>query len=176
MNRSRREDDVYVSAVKEIVDVFSGEKEILQQLLCLSEQKKASIIGGDVKKLGSLLEAEEVLSYELGDLESRRTLLTDAYARRFGMSGAKITLLQIADTAEDPRAKEQLHTLRTELMAMIKKQERYNRTNSELLKRKMNYIDLNVGSAYTGGSWGECTTAPETSIAAVGAQGVRPEV
>ena len=108
-------------------------------------RRRSSIIGGDVKRLGALLESEEVLSYELRDLESRRALLTDTCARRLGLGGGKITLLQIAETAEDPVTKGKLHALRAELSAMIKKQERYNKTNSELLKRKMNYIDLMLG-------------------------------
>jgi hypothetical protein len=38
---------------------------------------------------------------------------------------------------------------------MIKKQESYNRTNSELLKRKMNYIDLMLGLLTQDEPWGE---------------------
>ena len=133
-------------AINEIIDVFFDEKAVIEQLLSLSEKKKASIIKGDVKSLGLLLESEEILSYQIGELESRRTALTSALSSQFGLSGGTLTLLQIAETTQDPKTREKLHTLREELSVMLKKQERYNRTNQELLKRKMNYIDVMLGA------------------------------
>ena len=133
------------SVIKEIISTISDEKAVLGRLISLSEQKKAFIIGGDVKRLNNMLKTEEALSYEFDDLESRRMMLTNTFARRTGLSGGKLTLLQIAETAEEPETREKLHALRTELLGMLKKQERYNRTNRELLKRKMNYIDVMLG-------------------------------
>ncbi len=129
----------------EIWKVFTREKEVLKQMLSLSEQKKAAIIGGDVKKLGLFLESEEVLAYDLGDLEQRRIVLTEALAGQLGENGRKLTLLEIAGMTESPADQNRLHTLRTELIGMLKKLERLNKTNRELLRRKMNYIDTMLG-------------------------------
>ena len=131
--------------IKEIVDVFAEERDILIQLLSISEQKKTFIIGGDVKKLGSLLEDEVVLSDKLSALEEKRVALTGTLVERYGCRDREITLAQIADMTEDPRVKKKLLAVRAELNGMLRKQKRYNKTNQELLKRKKSYINFMLG-------------------------------
>ncbi|NMA25576.1 MAG: flagellar protein FlgN [Clostridiales bacterium] len=133
------------STVLEIWKVFTREKEVVRQMLALSEQKKASIIGGDVKKLGRILESEEVLSYDLKELERRRVVLTDALAEQLGRKGRELTLLEIAGMAESPADQHRLNALRAELIGMLRKLERLNKINRELLRRKLNYIDAMLG-------------------------------
>jgi flagellar biosynthesis/type III secretory pathway chaperone len=145
MSLNGRGDDMDESTVLEIWKVFRREKEVVKQMLSLSEQKKASIIGGDVKKLGLILGSEEVLSYDLRDLEQRRIVLTDALAGQLGQKGSKLTLLEIAGMAESPADQKRLNDLRTELLGMLGKLARLNKTNRELLRRKMNYIDAMLG-------------------------------
>jgi len=145
MSLNGRGDDMDENTILEIWKVFTREKEVVKQMLALSEQKKASIIGGDVKKLGLILESEEVLSYDLRDLEQRRVALTDALAGQLGQSGRKLTLLEIAGMAESPADQHRLNALRVELIGMLGKLERLNKINRELLRRKLNYIDAMLG-------------------------------
>lgn len=131
--------------IKEIVNNFAEERDVLIQLLSISERKKAFIIGGNVKKLGGLLEDEGVLSDELSELEEKRAVLTDALAEWYGCRDRKMTLAQIADMTEDPEIKEKLLAVRAELNGILRKQKRYNKANQELLKRKKSYIDVMLG-------------------------------
>ena len=131
---------------KNIIDIFTKEKDILSQLLAVSAQKKAHIIAGDVEKLGGILETETALSVEFGQLEENRSALTAGLARRLGQGDGKLTLVQLAGLAEDVRVRDELLALREELTELLKKQKKLNRTNQELISRKNDYINVMLGA------------------------------
>lgn len=134
------------ATIKDIIDLFIKEEEVLKRLLSISEQKRAFIIGEDIAELKSLLESEAVLSESLRKLEEKRAILTACIADELGLSDRELTLEQLADAAGDAVAKEKLLDIRAELSGLLRKQKRYNRTNMELLSRKKNYINVILGA------------------------------
>ncbi|MGI5970207.1 MAG: flagellar protein FlgN [Oscillospiraceae bacterium] len=134
------------AGAKEIFDAFSEAKTILERSLCLSAQKKSLIIKGNAGELGKLLAREEELTDKLIELESKLNTMCSERAVRLGRGGGKLSLSELIEMTDDEQAKERFDALRREISDIIRKQAKLNRTNRELIRRKMNYVDAILGA------------------------------
>ena len=142
----KRDQGMRFADVCEIIDLLKEEKELLNRTLAFSEEKTKSIVEGDASQLKQIVEAEETVMYEFGELEDKRALLTASLAEQTGIAAKQLTLSKIAKMADDETLAKTVRDIQKDFSDLIIKQKKINSMNQKLIKRKMNYIDVMLGA------------------------------
>lgn len=129
--------------IQALTDYLAQQNDILQQLIQVAEEKRHSIIVGQVEELDQCLRQENSLLSRLERLEAARFTLQQDMAARLNIPVKEITasfLLQWTGEhfpALVPVLEKELDRLQSSLSRL----QEQTRENSELLKQSLNYID-----------------------------------
>lgn len=123
-----------------LIDILINEKESYQDLLELSRKEQELIIKGDVEGLSAIVKETEHLISTILDLQKKRLSLMGMDAG-FDLPSLPLEFSPIVNILDKPTA-ERASELKDAMLSIIKDLTEINRTNAELLKRSMSYIDF----------------------------------
>ena len=127
-------------ALEELCALLIEQRDILGDMLKLSQEERQVIIDADHAKLESIVRLELKELSKLGRVEKKRAALHDAIAQEFGLSGQNITVTAIAERAE-PDEREAIVALQKQLTDLISRHSELNLENRELIKSHLEYSE-----------------------------------
>jgi flagellar biosynthesis/type III secretory pathway chaperone len=126
-----------IASPDKLLDILRQEKEIFRKLVDLSNIEQAHIINNNIEGLLEVTNKKERLAVAIQDLEHKR----QAFIINSGsnqLNGPFKTHLS-ADGIE-PIFENEADELRDELISVLAEFDNINQTNSELLKRSLDYV------------------------------------
>jgi flagellar biosynthesis/type III secretory pathway chaperone len=133
-----------MSSLQQIADILERECQLYSVLLDLSRKKTQVIVDARISELEKLVEAEQRLIFELGDLEDKREEWVADFARQQGMEPKDITISYIASLAEGA-LKDRLKQLQEIIYDIIDRQKQVNQVNERLIRNNLEFIDFSLG-------------------------------
>jgi len=126
-----------------LLDLIGTQKSVYDELLQLSRNKKDAIVTGDVSRLDSVLEAEELLLLHLGGLEQRREQMVRSLSGPCSeeSSGPRARALQ----GMTPGQRKKLDELQTSFTGTLEAVSQVNEVNRQLLQMHLEYVQQVIG-------------------------------
>lgn len=121
-----------------LLNLIGTQKTVYDELLQLSWNKKDAIVTGDVSRLETVLEAEELLLLHLGGLEKRRELMVISLSSPCsdGVTGPPARALQGMTLGQ----KKALDDLQTSFSRTLEAVSQVNEVNRQLLQMHLDYV------------------------------------
>ncbi|MDU4959238.1 MAG: flagellar protein FlgN [Sporomusaceae bacterium] len=111
-------------------------------MLEVSRKKKQALIAAEVAELEQLVKQEEALILQIGACEKARTKLIGELANACGLPADELTLTKAKALSGSAAVK--LEAAETELTAVIAELAPLNKTNAELIRQSLNYVNFNL--------------------------------
>jgi hypothetical protein len=124
----------------EISEIMKKQAKQYDKFLDLLKKKEKALIGGDTKKLSKIIKEEEQYIHELELIENKRIKAVKACLPEHG---GNPTLKEVLDAAPDEEQKT-LEKSALILMETLNEVAAANRSNAELIKEAMNFVNYNV--------------------------------
>lgn len=137
--------------MERMIEILKKELEIYQEMLKISENKTDIIVKDKVDELQEMTNCEEEFVKQFISLEKERIQIVKNFAAEKGLGEQILKVSEISEYFPD--MKEELMSLRKEILAVIEKVKVKNDLNAKLLKNSLEYINFSVGLA-TGTSAG----------------------
>jgi len=135
--------------LEELCGLLSEQKSVLESMLELSLEERRIIVAGEAESLEDIIRREFRELSKLGAIEKKRLALHKDVGAALGLSEKDITVTAIAEKAE-PKDRETIRRLQTELSALIHRHTELNMENRELIKSHIEYseavLDIMVDS------------------------------
>jgi len=133
------------NGIKDLTATVKSQKQLYDEVLQLAKKKQAAIERGDSGELDYIVEAEQLLILELGNLEKSRNRIIDETAKKYGLDQSKLTVKNWPDATG--KEKEQLLNLQKEFGETLKDVDNFNKTNQKLISMQLDYIKHVLESA-----------------------------
>jgi flagellar biosynthesis/type III secretory pathway chaperone len=111
-----------------------------RELLALAEDKRESILRGDLEKLEKTVAAEKRLVAMIGDEERKRQAVMPLLKSGLGLDDSIERLEEIIRFFPEPERGE-MASVRTELLEGVEAAQRKSRHNAELLKASLAHVE-----------------------------------
>jgi flagellar biosynthesis/type III secretory pathway chaperone len=121
-------------------ELMEKQRKNYEKFLELLRKKERIIISGDTKKLQKIVKEEEKAVHELEKMELKRI---EAVSACVAGQGGRVTLKAVLDEAP-AEEKDGLEKAAVGLMESLNAVAVSNRSNAELIKEAMNFVDYNV--------------------------------
>ncbi len=129
----------------ELLGVLRQEKQGYINLTELSEEKRVSIIQGNVEKLDSISSKEQEVTSELKNLENKRVNILKDMAVVLGKDDEDITISKMIEMLErQPGEQAKLIQAKDELVACASKMQIANQQNEILLRHAMEMVEFDL--------------------------------
>jgi flagellar biosynthesis/type III secretory pathway chaperone len=129
----------------DLTQVLENETDSYKELVRLSEDLREALIGSDVPSVERLTAAQEDVSNDIQSMESRRGRIMRDMATVLNKKPEELTLGVLEETlANQPQAREELTTVRTELKMAMEELRRINHTNQTLLRQSMDLLEFDL--------------------------------
>lgn len=123
-----------------LINILRSEKESYQELLNLAKREQDLIVKGDIEGLSDVVKATEHLMFTVRDLEDKRLTLLSVF-NDSTLPQPSPELSAIIKNLDEPEARE-AKGLKDEMLSIIEDLGEVNRTNAELIKRNIGYVDF----------------------------------
>lgn len=133
-----------MNSLQQITDILERECELYGVLLDLSRKKTQVIVDAQISELEKLVEAEQRLIFELGNLEDKREEWVARFAQQEGMEPKDVTISYIVSRAEG-ELKDRIKQLHEKLYGIIEAQKQVNQINERLIRNNLEFIDFSLG-------------------------------
>jgi len=124
-----------------VVETLSRQADVYGDLLDVACKKREVLAGGTVRDLEHLVQAEEALLFKAGRLEERRSELVDELSRLCGIDG-KVTVRELIERVDG--LDDALEEIDEALKRVLEELGAVNRTNAELIRQALAYINLSL--------------------------------
>ncbi|MBQ9392342.1 MAG: flagellar protein FlgN [Lachnospiraceae bacterium] len=129
----------------ELLGVLRQEKQGYINLTELSEEKRVSIIQGNVEALDSISSKEQEVTSELKNLENKRVNILKDMAVVLGKDDEDITISKMIEMLErQPGEQAKLIQAKDELVACASKMQIANQQNEILLRHAMEMVEFDL--------------------------------
>lgn len=129
----------------ELLGVLRQEKQGYINLTELSEEKRVSIIQGNVDKLDSISSKEQEVTSDLKNLENKRVNILKDMAVVLGKDDEDITISKMIDMLErQPGEQAKLVQAKDELVACASEMQIANQQNEILLRHAMEMVEFDL--------------------------------
>lgn len=128
----------------ELMSVLTEEKNIYDELLEISKNKKNIIVEGNVNELEKITKTEQSIMIELSKLEDRREDNIQRIADIIGIEPQNLTISKLAEHVDHETGKK-LRDMRDTIMKVLKELKDLNALNSKLINSSMEYIEFSLG-------------------------------
>lgn len=133
------------SLMDELLGVLRQEKQGYINLTELSEEKRVSIIQGNVDELDSISSKEQEVTSELKNLENKRVNILKDMAVVLGKDDEDITISKMIEMLErQPGEQAKLIQAKDELVACASKMQIANQQNEILLRHAMEMVEFDL--------------------------------
>ena len=133
------------SLMDELLGVLRQEKQGYINLTELSEEKRVSIIQGNVEALDSISSKEQEVTSELKNLENKRVNILKDMAVVLGKDDEDITISKMIEMLErQPGEQAKLIQAKDELVACASKMQIANQQNEILLRHAMEMVEFDL--------------------------------
>jgi len=133
------------SLMDELLGVLRQEKQGYINLTELSEEKRVSIIQGNVDTLDSISSKEQEVTSELKNLENKRVNILKDMAVVLGKDDEDITISKMIEMLErQPGEQAKLIQAKDELVACASKMQIANQQNEILLRHAMEMVEFDL--------------------------------
>jgi len=133
------------SLMDELLGVLRQEKQGYINLTELSEEKRVSIIQGNVDALDSISSKEQEVTSELKNLENKRVNILKDMAVVLGKDDEDITISKMIEMLErQPGEQAKLIQAKDELVACASKMQIANQQNEILLRHAMEMVEFDL--------------------------------
>lgn len=133
------------SLMDELLGVLRQEKQGYINLTELSEEKRVSIIQGNVDVLDSISSKEQEVTSELKNLENKRVNILKDMAVVLGKDDEDITISKMIEMLErQPGEQAKLIQAKDELVACASKMQIANQQNEILLRHAMEMVEFDL--------------------------------
>lgn len=123
-----------------LLDVLKSEKESYQELLNLSKKEQELIVSGNIEELSDVIKATEQMMQVVRDLERERLTLLDIDVDS-NLPQPTPELSTIIKDFDKQSAAEAIE-LKDQMLSIIEDLGKTNRTNAELLRRNIGYVNF----------------------------------
>ena len=135
--------------MKKVIEILKKELEIYQEMLKISEEKTDIIVKDKVDELEEMTAKEENFVKQFIELEKERIQLVKSFATEHGLGEKVVKIPELCEYV--PEDKDELMSLRKDILAIVEKIKNKTELNAKLLKNSLEYINFSVGLA-TGSS------------------------
>lgn len=133
------------SLMDELLGVLRQEKQGYINLTELSEEKRVSIIQGNVEKLDSISSKEQEVTSELKNLENKRVNILKDMAVVLGKDDEDITISKMIEMLErQPGEQAKLIQAKDELVSCASTMQVANQQNEILLRHAMEMVEFDL--------------------------------
>ena len=140
-----------------LIDILDNEAEIYREVLKLSHNKTNVIVEGSAAELEKLTREEQVLIFQIADLEDVREKITAKLSAQCKEGSGKLTVSVLAGLLPQDRA-QRLGAAQEKLSKTLKEIKEVNSLNSRLIRNSLDYIDFSInlltGAEATGNLYG----------------------
>lgn len=116
--------------------------EIYAEILRIGEEKKDTIIKGDIEKLDQITKREHALIASLMKLEEIRDKIISEIMRQTGLQ--KVNVIDDIITVVDDGSKQKIESVKRKLSNLMSDVKDVNESNGALLKQSLDMIEFNV--------------------------------
>ena len=127
--------------LRELCDLLSEQKSVLEEMLRLSAEERRIIISGEAEQLEAIVKLEFRELSKLGAIEKKRMALHNTISEEFKIPASDLNVTAIAESAS-PDEREEIKKLQTELTELIKQHAALNAENRELINAHLEYSDM----------------------------------
>lgn len=127
---------------KNLADLLERQKDIYEEIFNLAKQKQKELVKGSLDVLNNLNKHEEMLVIRAGRLEEERFKCTNDLVDLYGID-EKATLRELLEKAP-PNTKITLDSLHKSLAQLLKKLEKVNGENMDLIKQSLRFIHFSL--------------------------------
>jgi len=122
-----------------LLDVLKSEKESYQELLNLSKKEQELIVSGNIEELSDLVKATEQMMQGVRDLERKRLTLLQV-----GTDSIPQPVPQLSTILKDfdKQTADEAAKLKDQMLSIVEDLGETNKTNAELLRRNIGYINF----------------------------------
>lgn len=133
------------SLVEELLNGLQAECKTYEDLFSLSDEKRETIIRGDVEKLEKITAKEEEFSSDLKNLQNRRIAVLKDMAVVLGHDGEQLTVTQVIEQLKNqPKEQKALAQVRDLLVEAASKVQFANQQNSILLQQALEMVEFDL--------------------------------
>lgn len=129
--------------IGKIIDKLKSEISILNKILNLQKKKERVIIKGDPVQLEKIVKEEMKFVEENRKIEKERLELVKKFAHLEGINESNITLATLSSYIPEAEHKD-FQKIVVELTKTVSEIAKINRTNAELLKNSLDFIEYNI--------------------------------
>lgn len=128
----------------ELTDIMTEEKNIYDELLEISKNKKNIIVEGNVDELERITKTEQSIIIELAKLEDKREDNIQRIANVIGIKPEDLTISKLVEHVDHETGKK-LRDMRETMMKALRELKDLNALNSKLINNSMEYIEFSLG-------------------------------
>ena len=128
----------------ELTDIMTEEKNIYDELLEISKNKKNIIVEGNVDELERITKTEQSIIIELAKLEDKREDNIQRIANVIGIKPEDLTISKLVEHVDHETGKK-LRDMRETMMKALRELKDLNALNSKLINSSMEYIEFSLG-------------------------------
>ena len=126
--------------LKDLCGLLKEQKDMLEGMLDMSQEKRLAIINGDTEQLEGIVSKEIREISKLKKIEKRRLEMYPAITAELGLAEAEITVTSISERVW-PDEKKALQKLQIELTALVDEHKRLNEDNRQLVETHIEYTE-----------------------------------
>lgn len=132
-------------SVEKIVSVLMRLERMHKSLLELAYKKTELIKIGNMEELNQMLKDEQAHVAAIEQLEQQRQNLVTEYLREKGITHSDSpTVADVIKVAERPEEKEQLETIRNQLILVIDDLRKQNDLNQQLVFQSLQFVNITL--------------------------------
>lgn len=132
-------------SLEQLITSLEKEKQMYENILELSKEKKSHIIKGEIKEIEEITKNEEILLRHMGTFENIRVSIFSNASKELGIrevNNISELLLFLEDKGLDSKV-EVIDSIRHEILEMVELIKEINNENEILIKKSLDYINLN---------------------------------
>ncbi len=158
--------------LEELAGVLERQADVYDALAVLGEKKKGILVEGRLRELEEVVVAEEVLVRKAARLEEVRGEIVDRLAAGEETSAGVLKVKTLMEQCPEPLST-RFQQVQDRLSQSVERVGSLNRTNGELIRRSLRYIDfslqvlLGAGGTVTyraGGRWSGANTGQAARV------------
>ena len=133
------------SLMEELFTALSGEKEIYEKLIPVSEKKTGILIKGDLRELEAVAQEEQALVERAASLGNKREEVIKNIGVVLNNDASTLDLSTLAGLlAKQPEEREKLAKLHDSLKEVMKRLVDINEKNKNLIENSLEMIEFNM--------------------------------
>lgn len=128
--------------VDRLFDLLGKERDLYQEILTLSKEKKEIIVEGKTKELNEMTQKERKMIKIIIDFEKNRSSIVEAIEKDLGI-GRIENITELLDFLDEPDRRT-LTALKEDLKTVVKELGHQNEMNGKLIGQSLEIIDFNL--------------------------------